>query len=138
MKAAFHRLSVRQRLTLTYAALFLLAGAILLALNYTLMSQQLPLPSSPIGVTGTQPITPGMTVTVGPGELQVIVNDVRDKTLNQLLIQSSIALSIMAVVSTLLGWFVAGRIVKPLREMTATARRLSEHNLVLRLAIGQP
>ena len=42
------------------------------------------------------------------------------------LLASGIALAAMTVASTVLGWVVAGRV---LRQMTAAARRISEDNL---------
>ena len=44
----------------------------------------------------------------------------------------------MTVVSLLLGWVVAGRALRPVREMTAAAQRISEHNLDERLAVQGP
>ncbi|MGH2871661.1 MAG: sensor histidine kinase, partial [Solirubrobacteraceae bacterium] len=40
--------------------------------------------------------------------------------------------------SIALGWLVAGRVLRPLRAMTATARQISERNLHERLAIDGP
>ena len=58
--------------------------------------------------------------------------------LHQGLIQSGIALAIMTVVSIALGWLVAGRVLRPLRTMTATTRQISERNLNERLALSGP
>jgi two-component system, OmpR family, sensor histidine kinase VanS len=44
----------------------------------------------------------------------------------------------MAIVSIVLGWLVAGRVLRPLRKMTATAQRISERNLNERLALSGP
>jgi two-component system sensor histidine kinase VanS len=44
----------------------------------------------------------------------------------------------MAVVSIALGWLVAGRVLRPLRAMTATTRQISERNLHERLALAGP
>jgi hypothetical protein len=44
----------------------------------------------------------------------------------------------MAIVSILLGWLVAGRVLAPLRTITATAERISERNLGERLAMTGP
>ena len=44
----------------------------------------------------------------------------------------------MALVSIWLGWVVAGRVLRPLRSMTATARHISEENLNERLAVRGP
>jgi signal transduction histidine kinase len=58
--------------------------------------------------------------------------------LNQLLVQSGIALAIMTIVSIALGWLVAGRVLRPLRTMTETTRAISAHNLGERLALPGP
>jgi two-component system sensor histidine kinase VanS len=44
----------------------------------------------------------------------------------------------MTVGSIALGWLVAGRVLRPLRAMTATTRQISEHNLNERLALSGP
>jgi signal transduction histidine kinase len=55
-----------------------------------------------------------------------------------LLTVSAIALGIMALISIGLGWLMAGRVLRPLRTMTATARQISEENLHERLAVNGP
>jgi signal transduction histidine kinase len=60
----------------------------------------------------------------------------RDEELRQLLIQSGVALAIMAVVSVGLGWVVAGRVLRPLRTLTAAVQDISASNLHERLALG--
>ena len=55
-----------------------------------------------------------------------------------LLIGSVAALAIMAVVSVVLGWFTAHRVLRPLRRMTAATRRISADNLHARLAVPGP
>jgi signal transduction histidine kinase len=42
------------------------------------------------------------------------------------------------VVSVALGWWASGRVLRPLREMTDSARRISEDNLGTRLAFAGP
>ena len=44
----------------------------------------------------------------------------------------------MTAVSIALGWLVAGRVLRPLRTMTATTRQISERNLNERLALSGP
>jgi signal transduction histidine kinase len=55
-----------------------------------------------------------------------------------LLIESGIALSIMALLAAGLGWVIAGRALRPLRAITATAREISASNLHRRLALTGP
>ncbi|HEX6523817.1 MAG TPA: ATP-binding protein [Streptosporangiaceae bacterium] len=62
----------------------------------------------------------------------------RSDTLNKLLIESGIALGIMAVASVGLGWLMAGRVLSPLRMITATARRISARNLHQRIGMHGP
>ena len=58
--------------------------------------------------------------------------------LHRLLVESAIALAFMAVVSIGLGWLVAGRVLRPLRAMTITARHISEESLDERLDVRGP
>jgi signal transduction histidine kinase len=44
----------------------------------------------------------------------------------------------MAVLSGLLGWFVSGRVLRPMSEITATARRVSNESLHERIALEGP
>jgi signal transduction histidine kinase len=62
----------------------------------------------------------------------------RSVDLARLLAVSWVVLAITAVVSAVLGWFIAGRVLRPLREMTAVARTISAGNLGRRLALTGP
>jgi signal transduction histidine kinase len=62
----------------------------------------------------------------------------RSDTLDKLLLESGIALGIMAVASIGLGWLMAGRVLSPLRVITTTARRISARNLHQRIAMKGP
>ncbi len=57
---------------------------------------------------------------------------------HQLLVNSGIALAIVAVLALLAGWLVAGRMLRPIRTITRTARRISSTNLHERLALAGP
>jgi two-component system sensor histidine kinase VanS len=138
--------TVRLRLTLLYSGLFLVSGLALLAATYLLFRSN----------TGVDLIVPTGTPhrSSNPGALNHVlanpdaVRNVRrmfagaverdTRGLHQGLIQSGIALAIMTVVSIALGWLVAGRVLRPLRAMTATTRQISERNLNQRLALSGP
>jgi signal transduction histidine kinase len=62
----------------------------------------------------------------------------RNNALDQLLIESGIALGIMAVASVGLGWLMAGRVLRPLRTITGTARRISARSLHQRIGMTGP
>ena len=116
--------SVRLRLTALYGALFLLCGAGLLAITYLLVSR-----ATAIHAVEGSPAAP-------PGRGAVVHTHLVD--LHQLFEQSGIALAIMTVVSGVLGWVVAGRVLSPLRTITARTRRISEESLHERLGLSGP
>ena len=55
-----------------------------------------------------------------------------------LLIASAIALAVFAVAAAAIGWLIAGRVLRPLRTITAAARRISASSLNERLALQGP
>ncbi len=57
---------------------------------------------------------------------------------HQLLVNSGVALAIVAVLALLAGWLVAGRLLRPIRTITRTARKISSTNLHERLALAGP
>src|SRR5690242_7035811 len=141
------RSTVRLRLTLLYGGLFLASGAGLLAITYLLVARRgvtAVFAGEPVGDTaGDTAGTPGRSpfhtpTSAGHSELTALAARVRAGELHQLLVQSGFALAAMAVVAVALGWFVAGRVLRPLATMTAATRRISEHNLHERLAVAGP
>ncbi len=57
---------------------------------------------------------------------------------HQLLVNSAIALGIVAVLALVAGWLVAGRMLRPISTITGTARRISSTSLHERLALDGP
>src|SRR3984885_4879114 len=138
--------TVRLRLTLLYSGLFLVSGVALLAATYLLFRS-----SSRVDLivpTGTPRGSASPGALHGASPNPAVVRQVRQMYaaavarnthgLHEGLIQSGIALAIMTVVSIALGWLVAGRVLRPLRTMTATTRQISERNLHERLAVSGP
>ncbi|MGR6915809.1 HAMP domain-containing protein [[Actinomadura] parvosata] len=62
----------------------------------------------------------------------------RPDTLSRLLVNSLIALAVMAGAAAALGWVTAGRVLRPLGAMTATVRRITADRLDRRLAASGP
>ena len=129
------RRTVRLRLTLLYGCLFLASGAALLAITYALVHKRLSTlrvssGPAPGGRAGGQVHASSLAA----GSLRAW----QAAALHQLVVQSGLALAIMAVIAIALGWLMAGRTLRPLRSMTATARRISERNLDQRLALSGP
>jgi signal transduction histidine kinase len=127
------RRTVHLRLTFLYGGLFLVSGAALLAITYALVQNAL---SGPLSTSGSPPHHASGGVVHGHPAGALLPQQAAD--LHQLLVQSAVALAIMAVVSIGLGWLVAGRVLRPIRTMTAATRRISERSLHERLALGGP
>lgn len=140
------RRTIRLRLTLLYGTLFLGSGAILLTITYLLVDRATGndlsiINGSASGARGFTIRPLSIQALRSPAVRralhgQAVVQHAAD--LHHLLIWSAVALAIMAVISIALGWLVAGRVLDPLRAMTATARHISERNLHARLAIDGP
>ncbi len=71
-------------------------------------------------------------------ELVALAHAYQSKELHQLLVESGVALGIMVLVSIVLGYAVAGRVLRPLRTITATTRDISASNLHERLDVSGP
>jgi signal transduction histidine kinase len=115
------RRTLQVRLTLLSAGVFFVSGAVVLAIPVFLL----------LGVSSTQraggpPLAGGdLAVTSGVDG-------------HQLLVGCAAALVALVPLSFGLGWLVAGRMVGPLRAITAAARDISTSNLHRRLALGEP
>ncbi|MGC2191785.1 MAG: HAMP domain-containing sensor histidine kinase [Candidatus Dormiibacterota bacterium] len=127
------RHTVRLRLTLLYGALFLVSSGVLLGITYWLVSKR--------------PTVTGTTVRLGSGArghrgTRGLVAHTEIATnradLHQLLIGSGIALGVTAVLAVVIGWYLAGRALRPLRTITAAVQNISSTNLHRRLALSGP
>ncbi len=125
------RPTVRWRLTLLYSVLFVICGAALLAITYYLFEKFAFNPPKRI-------IGPNGHVIAQLAKVPSFVTLQRSIGLHRLQVYSGIALGIMAIVSVVLGWLVAGRVLEPFRTITATADRISDRNLHERLALSGP
>ena len=56
----------------------------------------------------------------------------------EILIISGVALAVIAVAAAVIGWLIAGRVLRPLSTITAAARRISASSLHERLALHGP
>ena len=137
--------TIRLRLTAVYGALFLASGATLLAITYLLVRRALT--GRFFFKSGGQALshsTGGVTVTKhtfplpNPLQLLAAANAQSGAALHQLLVDSAIALAIMAVLSIWLGWVIAGRALSPLRTITKAAREISATSLHRRLSLDGP
>lgn len=72
------------------------------------------------------------------GKLTTLAEQQHNDQMHALLIGSGIALGGMAILAIGFGWLMAGRVLRPLRTMTSTARSISASNLHRRIALDGP
>jgi signal transduction histidine kinase len=155
--------SIRARLSFTYAALFLAAGALLLGLTYGLVASTLPSRTTLTRLTTGQrdrltaackdaehaatskgSAHPQPTALSSACQKLAVeaansaTQNQRDRALHNLLVFSLVGLGVMTVVSGVLGWVMAGRALRPVSKITETARRASERHLGERLHLRGP
>jgi signal transduction histidine kinase len=155
---------VRTRLTLLYAALFFAGGLALLALTYGILASSLPT-SPPASLTTSSQESnllhqacktagyaskaksqPPVAIPQDPTKCKQAEDAIyagtaagmqaqRQQALGNLLGSALIGLGLITVASGGLGWFMSGRMLRPVRVITETARRASEQHLGERLAL---
>ncbi|HTV10453.1 MAG TPA: HAMP domain-containing sensor histidine kinase [Acidimicrobiales bacterium] len=150
------RRSTRFRLTALYCCLFFPSGVLFVAVTYALIVLvQRPtnqtvlraLRTSQLYRTSAHRVPTTVALTRGPhggGTSRTL--DETFVTLpghvvldgREFVVGACIVLVAMIGASVLLGWFAAGRVLRPLRVMTTTTRQISEHNLHERLALAGP
>jgi signal transduction histidine kinase len=154
---------IRTRLTALYGVLFLLAGAGMLAFTYLLVQQSfndrhpgtggVAFQASTGGTPLSQPpsnqpqpeqqqvrTSDGRVITLSEAarEATALEEKFRADTLNSMLTRGGIALGGFAVVAVGFGWLMADRALRPLHQITATARRVADRNLRERIALTGP
>ena len=121
------RLTIRARLTLTYAGLVTGSGAVLIALVYLYM-RRFEVPVSEAPVVGTDE---------SDGSIYLRIT-LLSEFLNTMLGISLGALVLLALLSGAVGWVVAGRMLAPLSTMNEAAKQAASGDLSRRLALTGP
>jgi signal transduction histidine kinase len=142
--------TIRLRLTLMYGAVFLITGAALLTIGYLLVRNglrdhhQLTTVAKRLGrspesgdhllgrALGLPPNSPQLAVA------RAIQRQLINDDLHRLLLEYLGALLAVTMASIVTGYVLAGRALRPLRDITATARRVSSENLGERIALPGP
>ena len=123
--------SARLRLTLMYSGLFLLLGTAIVVVIFLVVQT-----GDAIAVSGSR------AVSAVPDRAGSIVHNVvsqqHSADVARVLAVSWLTLVLAAGASAVLGWFAAGRVLRPLRQMTAGARAITAGNLHERLALAGP
>lgn len=125
------RLTLRARLTLVYGGLFLAGGVLLLALTYSLVQQSIPDDEQIIqGFHSNSEALPGPASDddlVQNQQFQVVfAGEVWAEALDAVRNEGGFALALVSLATIALGWFIAGRMLLPLQQVTDTATRIAE------------
>jgi signal transduction histidine kinase len=140
------RVSLRTRLTLIYGGLFLVTATLLVGVTYLLTARAV---DSRFRFAFTRrveigPPAGGATAAPPPGiaEVKKLVSEQaaaqRQAVLHDLLQSSLLTVFALCLLAVVLGYLVAGRMLRPLQTVTATARRLSESTLHERIGLAGP
>jgi signal transduction histidine kinase len=157
------RRTIRLRLALLYGGLFFISGAALLAVIFIAVARTHGVYSQTISVgtsvgSASHAAPPGTTSRGLPGPVERRIErtlraspspggGVAVRVFNAgqhgadvrvLAVVSLIALVVMAAISMVLGWLVAGRVLRPLSTITSAAREISATDLHRRLALAGP
>jgi signal transduction histidine kinase len=132
------RRTARLRLTLLYSGLFLLSGTCVLVLVYVLVARTSPLVGHASQGVAVAPVPLPERIASGADVIHQQAVAQQQSDLGRLLADSWVVLAISAVASALLGWVAAGKVLRPLRSITTTARTISAGNLHERLALTGP
>ncbi|MFJ2432293.1 sensor histidine kinase [Streptomyces anulatus] len=147
--------SERTRLAALYGGLLVMAGVLLLAIVYLLVSEGVyagivtavapAVPAARLDAATAAPALPttdwARTAVLEPGQVAVaqkVGTVAGDAALSQLLTVSGVSLAVYSALSVALAWWMAGRVLRPVGVITARARRLSGSNLHERLALKAP
>ncbi len=121
---------LRARVTLLATALVAAVSVLLLCIAWILADRAAAAPDMP----------PGTTVVVDGNKVpsEKLAEALRDHARFQVLVAGSIAFVCIVLATALLAWTFTGRVLKPLRDVTGTARRLSAESLEERISLRGP
>jgi signal transduction histidine kinase len=122
------RLTLRARLTLVYGGLFLAGGILLLVLTYSLVQQSMP--DEDQIIQGTRSTAESAPVPYPLPDAQdfrvVLTGEVWEDALDAIRNEGALSLALVGLATIALGWFIAGRMLRPLQQVTDTAMRIAD------------
>ncbi len=131
---------IRVRLTLLYAGAFFLASATVVALMYLYLGHSLDHQLSS-RVASAEQLRTHAAHDVPPEVFDRLRSEYQqdhDNSMRAVLIASLVSLGVIGAAAGGVGWLLAGRALRPLQDITATARRVADRNLHERIALQGP
>lgn len=131
------RRTVRVRLTAVYSGLFLLTSAAVLVTTNLLLEHNLDKRITDVRIDLLDPsLGPPPVAQSPPGTPDL--KHLPDAVLTYQWSTAGITVAVLTIVSIVIGWWLAGRLLRPVHRITATARRLSLSSLNERIALAGP
>lgn len=123
--------SLRGRITLLAVGLAAAVSLVLLALAWTLVGE---------AVSAVPHMPPGTMVRVNGVEVEAsaLADHLREQARTRVLIAGALAFGLVVVSAGILAWALTSRVLRPLAEITGTARRLSAESLDERIGELRP
>ncbi|MGW6459251.1 sensor histidine kinase [Streptomyces sp. NPDC055078] len=143
--------TIRTRIALVYGAVFLVLGGVLLSVVNLLSRagtedeaaaiarRTVKVPPALVASRGgdADPVLPA-GAPLNQVSAYTITDNVSDAASEQMLFWSLAALLVTALCAVAVGWWTAGRVLRPVHAMTAKARKLSERTLHERIGASGP
>ena len=126
------RTTLRWRLTLVYGAVAVAVGLLLLVSSLVLVERALSASFLDLRGIGVR-LPDGRTLTFGAFQDQL-----RADALGRLLRQGLLALLVLGTLGVAISYYLAGRVLQPLQDITAAAQRLSAERLDARISLAGP
>ncbi|GGJ80889.1 two-component sensor histidine kinase [Streptomyces camponoticapitis] len=138
--------AIRERIALVYGAVFLVLGGCLLTVVNLLSSAGTQTEAAEIAARVVPALPPSSgngyfldeEGRLAPVTVYQLTDNVSEAASDELMFWSVAALVVMALCAVGVGWWTAGRVLRPVHAMTAKARLLSEHNLHERIGSTGP
>jgi signal transduction histidine kinase len=135
--------TIRFRLAAAYSLVLFGLAALVLVAVYTVVSQSVDAaPLNPITVQKVKEVDGRIVLRDGEqfqaADLASVQEAVNHKALELMRDASSAALGGLLVVSFGVGWWLAGRVLRPVQRVTATAREIGATDLSRRIALDGP
>ncbi|MFF5204889.1 sensor histidine kinase [Streptosporangium sp. NPDC000396] len=137
------KLSIRLRLTLLYGGVFFVAGLLLLGISYVIVrgildDTRLRMQAAPEFVPNHAILEPSgrmVLVNVSMRDMLNAQQNYEQATMTRFLLQAGLVVALLGALAMTAGWVLSGRVLKPLYQVTDTARRVAGgHNLNERIA----